>query len=308
MNLLRHAILLCCLFISQLAVGQQKKFTIVAFGDMPYKVPNDYPKFERVIKTLNKENPNFIVHVGDFKSGSSLCSTEYFEKMHAYFETINPPFIYTPGDNEWTDCNRKAAGEYDPNERLALLRKIFFGTDKSFVKKKINLVSQAKSTGFETFVENNLWYYQGLQFATIHLVGSNNNYKESGDNQEFIEREKANLAWLDQVFAAAKDKKGLMLFTQADMFYKDLKPSKGFEKVVNKLSELTQQYGKQVFLVNGDSHRFITDKPILINNQKATLMNFTRIQVFGDAEMAAIKITYDPKSTSLFQVEQLLID
>ena len=308
MNLLRYLIVIGSLFIAQLSVGQQKKFTIVAFGDMPYQVPNDYPKFERVIQTLNKQNPDFIVHVGDFKSGSSLCSTEYFDKMHSYFETINPPFIYTPGDNEWTDCNRKAAGEYDPNERLALLRKMFFGSDKSFGKKKINLLSQAKSQGFEKFVENNLWTLGGIQFATIHLVGSNNNFKESGDNQEFIEREKANLAWLDQIFAAAKDKKGLMLFTQADMFYKDLKPSKGFEKVVNKLSELTQQYGKQVFLVNGDSHRFITDKPILINNQKATLMNFTRIQVFGDAEMAAIKITYDPKSTSLFQVEQLLID
>jgi predicted phosphodiesterase len=308
MNLLRQSILYACIFISQLAISQQKKFTIVAFGDMPYRVPNDYPKFERVIKTLNKENPDFIVHVGDFKSGSSLCSTEYFEKMHSYFETIQPPFIYTPGDNEWTDCNRKAAGEYDPNERLALLRKMFFGSDKSFGKKKINLISQAKSAGFEKFVENNMWTYGGLEFATIHLVGSNNNFKESGDNQEFIEREKANLAWLEQVFAAAQDKKGLMFFTQADMFYKDLKPSKGFEKVVDKITELTQKYGKQVFLVNGDSHRFITDKPILINNQKATLMNFTRIQVFGDAEMAAIKITYDPKSTSLFQVEQMMID
>ena len=299
---------LLLLFIGTLTFAQSKKFEFIAFGDMPYRLPNDYERFENIITQINNQKSVFSVHVGDFKSGSSLCSTEYFEKMHAYFETINPPFIYTPGDNEWTDCNRKAAGEYDPNERLALLRKIFFGSDKSFGKKKINLVSQAKSTGFETFVENNLWSYQGLQFATIHLVGSNNNFKESGDNQEFIEREKANLAWLDQVFAAAKDKKGLMLFTQADMFYKDLKPSKGFEKVVNKLSELTQQYGKQVFLVNGDSHRFITDKPILTNNQKATLMNFTRIQVFGDAEMAAIKITYDPKSTSLFQVEQLLID
>jgi predicted phosphodiesterase len=291
-----------------MAVSQQKKFTIVAFGDMPYRVPNDYPKFERVIKTLNKENPSFIVHVGDFKSGSSQCSNEYFERMKTYFETIEPPFIYTPGDNEWTDCNRKAAGEYDPNERLALLRKMFFGSDKSFGKKKINLLSQAKSIGFEKYVENNLWNYGGLQFATIHLVGSNNNFKESGDNQEFIEREKANLVWLEQVFAAAKDKKGLMLFTQADMFYNDRKPSKGFEKIVEKITELTQKYGKQVFLVNGDSHRFITDKPILINNQKATLMNFTRIQVFGDAEMAAIKITYYPTSTSLFQVEQMMID
>jgi hypothetical protein len=308
MNLLRFLIVFGCLFISQLAQSQQKKFTLVAFGDMPYRVPNDYPKFERVIKTLNKENPGFIVHVGDFKSGSSQCSNEYFERMKTYFETIEPPFIYTPGDNEWTDCNRKAAGEYDPNERLAVLRKMFFGSDKSFGKKKINLISQAKSVGFEKFVENNLWSYGGIQFATIHLVGSNNNFKESGDNQEFIEREKANLAWLEQVFAAAKDKKGLMLFTQADMFHKDLKPSKGFEKVVDKITELTQKYGKQVFLVNGDSHRFITDKPILINNQKATLMNFTRIQVFGDAEMAAIKITYDPTSTSLFQVEQMMID
>ena len=308
MNHLRLSLVFCALFISLLASGQQKKFTFVAFGDMPYRVPNDYPKFERVIKTLNQEKPDFIVHVGDFKSGSSLCSTEYFERMHAYFETFEPPLIYTPGDNEWTDCNRKAAGEYDPLERLDVLRKMFYGSDKSFGKKKINLVSQAKSPGFGKYVENNLWTYGGLQFATIHLVGSNNNFKDAGDNQEFIDREKANLAWLEQVFAAAKDKKGLMLFTQADMFYKDMKPSKGFEKVVNKLSELTQKYGKQVFLVNGDSHRFITDKPILINNQKATLMNFTRVQVFGDAEMAAIKITYDPKSTTLFQVEQMLID
>lgn len=125
MNHLRLSLVFCALFVSLLASGQQKKFTFVAFGDMPYRVPNDYSKFERVIKTLNQQKPDFIVHVGDFKSGSSLCSTEYFERMHAYFETFEPPLIYTPGDNEWTDCNRKAAGEYDPLERLDVLRKMF---------------------------------------------------------------------------------------------------------------------------------------------------------------------------------------
>jgi len=78
MNQLRLSLVFCALFISSLVLGQQKKFTFVAFGDMPYRVPNDYPKFERVIKTFNQEKPDFIVHVGDFKSGSSLCSTEYF--------------------------------------------------------------------------------------------------------------------------------------------------------------------------------------------------------------------------------------
>ena len=288
--------------------AQAASFSFGLWGDMPYQKAGDGPKMPAVIASMNNAKLDFSIFVGDIKDGSSHCTDNVFTDAIKLFDGMNHPVVYIPGDNEWTDCNRKAAGEYDPNERLAVLRKMFFGSDKSFGKKKINLLSQAKSNGFEKFVENNLWTYGGIQFATIHLVGSNNNFKESGDNQEFIEREKANLAWLDQVFAAAQDKKGLMLFTQADMFYKDLKPSKGFEKVVNKITELTQKYGKQVFLVNGDSHRFITDKPILINNQKATLMNFTRIQVFGDAEMAAIKITYDPTSTSLFQVEQMMID
>lgn len=309
MKFYQTALLLCFLFIFQLSFGQNKKFTLVAFGDMPYHVPEDYPKFERLITQLNKEKPDFVVHVGDFKSGSSLCSNEYFEQMYAYFQTFDSPLIYTPGDNEWTDCNRKAAGEYDPNERLDVLRQLFFKSDKSFGKKKMTLNAQSKLIGFEKFVENNAWTFGDIQFATIHLVGSNNNYKQPDSvNQEFIEREKANLAWLEHIFELAKNKKGVMFFTQADMFYKDMKPSKGFEKIVAKLTELTQKYGKQVFWVNGDSHRFITDKPLLINNQKTTVMNFTRINVFGDAEMAAVKITFDPKSSTLFQVEQILID
>jgi hypothetical protein len=87
-----------------------------------------------------------------------------------------------------------------------------------------------------------------------------------------------------------------------------VKPTKGFEQVLDKLRNLSQAYKKPVLLVNGDSHRFITDKPLLINNQKVTLMNFTRVQVFGDGEMAAVRITYDPKASQLFVVEQLMID
>ncbi len=34
--------------------------------------------------------------------------------------------VYTPGDNEWTDCHRSNNGKYDPLERLAALRNGFF--------------------------------------------------------------------------------------------------------------------------------------------------------------------------------------
>ena len=36
------------------------------------------------------------------------------------------PLVHTPGDNEWTDCYRKKAGEFDPLERLAKVRAMFF--------------------------------------------------------------------------------------------------------------------------------------------------------------------------------------
>lgn len=298
---------LLLIFIGTMAFAQSKKFEFIAFGDMPYRLPDDYERFENLITQINHEKTAFSVHVGDFKSGSTPCSDEYFTKIHDYFETFKKPLIYTPGDNEWTDCNRKAAGEYDPLERLTLLRKMFFNENQSFGHKKMPLKSQAENTEFARYVENVAWEYGGIQFGTVHLVGTNNNLKESGDNSEFIEREKANLAWLEDLYAKAADKKGLVMFTQADMFYMG-NGSSGFQKIREKLSELSIQYGKPVLWVNGDSHRFIVDKPLFNPDKRSTILNFTRLQVFGDADMASVKVMVDPKLKELFSFRQLLMD
>jgi hypothetical protein len=298
---------LLCLFLATTAFAQNKKFEFIAFGDMPYRIPNDYPRFENLIKQINSEKPAFSVHVGDFKSGSTPCSDEYFKRIYDYFGTFTNPLVYTPGDNEWTDCNRKAAGEYNPLERLALLRKMFFSSNESFGHKKLALNSQAENPQFSSYVENVSWEYGGVQFATIHLVGTNNNFKESGDNTEFIEREKANLAWLEELYAKAADKKGLVMFTQADMFYMGT-GSSGFENIRLKLAELSKKYEKPVLLVNGDSHRFIVDKPLLNEDKRSTILNFTRLQVFGDADMASVKIIVDPNLKELFTYQELLMN
>jgi hypothetical protein len=296
-----------CLFLANTAIAQNKKFEFIAFGDMPYRIPNDYPRFENLIKQINSEKPAFSVHVGDFKSGSTPCSDEYFKRIYNYFGTFTNPLIYTPGDNEWTDCNRKAAGEYNPLERLAFLRKMFFSTNESFGHKKLDLNSQAENAQFSSYVENVAWEYGGIQFATIHLVGTNNNLKENGDNSEFIEREKANLAWLEDIYTKAADKKGLVMFTQADMFYMGT-GSSGFEKIRLKLAELSKKYAKPVLLVNGDSHRFIVDKPLLNEDKRSTILNFTRLQVFGDADMASVKVIINPKLKELFTFQELFLN
>ncbi|MGI4874372.1 MAG: hypothetical protein ACRYFX_24710 [Janthinobacterium lividum] len=291
-------------------------FSFVALGDMPYNLPADYPRFERLITAINQQQPTprFSVHVGDIKSGSTLCTEEMYQKVFNYFQTFEQPLIYTPGDNEWTDCIRPKAGKYDPEERLAVIRKMFFPDHNSFGKAKLVLTSQALMPGFATYVENNRWALGNIAFATVHLVGSNNNFVPNdpkGMNREFYDRQKANLAWLDAVFAeaTAQHRLGVVLFTQADMwnFVKDAKDADGFTDIIAALSRLTVAFGRPVLLINGDSHRFLVDKPL--PNPAAplqTLQNFTRLQVPGEADVQAVRVTVDPSQAALFQIQELV--
>ena len=79
-------------------------------------------------------------------------------------------------------------------------------------------------------------------------------------------------------------------------------------KIIDKLSQLSRQYGKPVLWVNGDSHRFIVDKPLLNPDKRSTILNFTRVQVFGDADVASVHITVNARSKELFTVRQMLVE
>ena len=298
-----------CLFSFRNADKKDESFYFIAFGDMPYFLPEDYTRFENLINTVNTLSPAFNVHVGDIKSGSTKCTDEYFNKIYNYFEQFNKPLIYTPGDNEWTDCGREKAGSYNPEERLETVRKLFFKDDKSFGKEKLTLITQSKNPSYSKFVENRRWNYNNVAFATLHVVGSNNNLipDDKNQNKEFNEREAANEAWLQEVFTQAKHNNnlGLVIFTQADMFTPD-KGSSGFTKLLELLTSHTTDFAKPVLLVNGDSHKFLVDKPILKDGKKL-LSNFTRLEVFGEYDIHAVKISVNPSDPDLFQIEQLLV-
>jgi hypothetical protein len=308
----RSFIILFFLFAGEIiAQKKDETFSIIAFGDMPYSLPGDYARFENLIKVVNNENQIFNVHVGDIKSSKTACSEEYFSKIYNYFEEFKKPLIYTPGDNEWTDCDRPAAGGYDPEERLEVIRKTFFKTNSSFGKEKLTLIAQSENPSFAKFVENKRWDFNRVAFGTVHLVGSDNNFLPNSKNfnKEFYERDKANLAWLNEIFVHAKKENsaGIILFTQADMF----KPDKGiigFENILKELRKLVIDFKRPVVLVNGDSHHFVVDKPFIDKATERSFNNFTRIQVFGEADINAVKIIVNPASPNFFQVEQLIIE
>ncbi|HTE15619.1 MAG TPA: hypothetical protein VK642_11130, partial [Burkholderiales bacterium] len=119
------------------------QFSFAAMGDTPYVLPEDFERFGRVIARINAARPAFTLHVGDIKPGNRPCSDEHFIKISDMFATFNQPLIYTPGDNEWTDCHRADNGAYDPIERLGKLRALFFADPaRSLGREKIALEHQ----------------------------------------------------------------------------------------------------------------------------------------------------------------------
>ena len=106
--------------------GATAGFTFAVIGDIPYGAAQ-IANFPNVIAQLNADPAVELVdHLGDIKSGSSVCSDEYFASIKAQFDTCVDPLVYTVGDNEWTDCHRVNNGSYNPLERLATLRTVFF--------------------------------------------------------------------------------------------------------------------------------------------------------------------------------------
>ncbi len=305
-----------------LAVAAQpaaaQPFEFVALGDTPYKLPDDYVKFDRLIAAINARKPSFSIHVGDIKSGSSPCSDENLKKVLDQFATFEQPLVYTPGDNEWTDCHRPRAGGFDPLERLAKVRELFFADPtRSQGRVKIAVESQARvmAERFSTFVENARWSQNGVVFATVHVVGSNNNFEPGAPAvaMEYFARDAANVAWIDATFAhaVASGAKAMVLSWQADVqdvtqkWQGDMPRVSGFVNTVNAVERGAKAFGKPVLVIHGDEHVFQVGR--FLNAKYKPIPNVLRLEVMGAEDVHAVRVVVDPDSPGVFGFVPLLV-
>ena len=289
-------------------VQAQPAFTFVALGDLPYGAPDKaYGPYRSLIDRINQDAPAFSVHVGDFKSGSTLCSDEEFANQVDHFQRFKGAVVYTPGDNEWTDCHRSNNGKFDPLERLTALRQRFFTPGRSLGNQPMPVQNQSMvAPAFAKYVENVRWMHQGVMFATLHIVGSNNNL-ESRDiaaNQEFFERDAANVGWITSTFEQARlQKASAVVFSfQADVLenktpWEDFPGWSGFRTSIGQtLLPMANSWGKPVLLVHGDSHQFRIDQPFQLDQKP--IKNLTRLIVPGASDVRAVKVTVKDASFS----------
>jgi hypothetical protein len=305
---------------------------LAIIGDTPYGAAQieDFPNLLAAIDADARISS--VVHVGDIKNGSSRCDDAYFAQIFAGFSTLTIPLIYTPGDNEWTDCHRANNGAYDPLERLDALRKVFFPVPGLALAGGFKQVlTQAEDAGFETFVENQLWLEAGVAFGTVHVVGSNDSkppwYTDDTTgtkvddparrDAERTARNAANLAWIDRLFNVATEQKtaGVAIIMQADMFdafsVANNIPLDSFDAIVQRIATRAKAFGKPVLLVEGDSHVFIADKPLENGNPlhgvTIAVPNLTRIVVQGSTTAPLtewLRLHVDPATPAVFTWER----
>lgn len=288
-------------------------FSFAVIGDVPYGAPA-VEAFPSYIDSLNADDElAFVAHVGDIKSGSTECTDEYFSRIKADFDTFAHPLVYTPGDNEWTDCHRPNNGGYNPLERLDAIRDVFFAEPGKTLGQNMPVDSQTELG----FPENIDFDRQRIAFTAAHVVGSNNatapwtgNTTATAEQSAEVEaRTGAAVAQLRETFSDARQQqsRAVVIMMQADMFdptvaNPDPTNYSAFVPIVETLVEEANRFDGPVYLFDGDSHVYNEDRPLAQGSSwldfyglDQSADNLTRITVDGSANADNwLKVTVSP--------------
>ena len=324
------------------------QLTIAVFGDWPYH-QRLLDSARLLIDSVNSDRKvKLVLHVGDIHSGSMACTgaglsplppgsvPSWNEGIYNLFEQFNDPFVYTPGDNEWTDCHKKKElSSGAPLNELASVRALFFpnpGTTLGGYKKSVQ--TQAREFDHKhpvdaQFVENVMWKQNHVVFVTLNMPGSNNDglpwtapfANEPARIAEAAQRTLADLRWLDAAFDRAEEDgaKAVLIGLQANMWDPEALLAGGdglsnYTLFVHELAQRSLHFHRPVLLINGDSHVFGVDQPLadpasvtgLIHNAPA-VPNLTRITVQGSTTTPAewLRLTIDTRSAQVFSWENV---
>jgi hypothetical protein len=152
-------------------------------------IEREEPRFVEMIERMNAENARFVVHVGDTK-GTSRCTDELYARRKAQFERSAHPLIYTPGDNEWTDCRDPANGAYDPARKAREAARDLFRRRSSMGARRIATEVQPG------FPENRMWRHGPCSSPRSTSSAATTIAAMERPGPDADRRDAANLAWL----------------------------------------------------------------------------------------------------------------
>jgi hypothetical protein len=318
--------------------GDRGVYAIGLWGDLPYSTTQATVGVPNLIADMNNQDLVFTAHDGDLKAGSnSPCNDALYTHSLAYFNALKAPAMFTPGDNDWTDCDRPSNGGFSSLERLDHEREVFFSTSFSLGQDPIRQEVQSMPlclgvSGPVPCVENRRWTVRRVTYATLNIPGSCNNLCDTApDPLEYSARNQANILWMQETFAKAKAHRSaaIMFISQANPGWDQsdgtrapLRDPKtlaetdgqldGFQEFLVALRDQVIAFGKPVAYVHGDSHYFRVDKPFL-DSLGRRLENFTRVETFGNNpangnnDVHWVKVLVNGRSREVFAYQPQIV-
>jgi hypothetical protein len=314
-------------------------YSIGLWGDLPYSDVQATVGVPNLIADMNAQRLAFTVHDGDLKQGSnSPCDDALYARALAWFRSLEAPAMFTPGDNDWTDCDRPSNGSFNSLERLDFERLVFFSTPFSLGQRQLRQEVQTGAPfclgvgGAVPCVENRRWHVGRVTYVTLNVQGSCNNLCDTNpDPAEYAARNAANIAWLKDTFAVAKarDSVAVMIVSQANPGWDQADPTRaplrdprtlaqtdgqpdGFKDFLLALRDEVVAFRRPVAYVHGDSHYFRVDKPFQ-DAQGRRLESFTRVETFGNNQANGtndvhwLKVIVNPRSRDVFAFEPQIV-
>jgi hypothetical protein len=243
-------------------------FKVGLIGDTGYSAADDEELIAQRAR-MNETDLAFITHNGDIQKQGAPCTDARLEYVKGIFDGFKAPFVFTPGDNEYTNCS-------DPAERLAAIRRIFYPDDRTLGQNRMTVQRQAAP-----YVENARWERDGVWFATLNVP----------DHGGGIPAE-ANIEWLNGTFDAAEaaGAAGVMITWQAD----DAFTGSDLGGLTDALEARTKRFGRPVVLVHGDGHSFTIDNPW------PNTPNLTRVETWFGSSGKWVECTVDASTAEVF--------
>ncbi len=270
-------------------------FSFAVLGDAPY-YRHEEMQYRLLLRHIDAHDLSAVIHVGDIFW--KPCSDAMYVKSRDSFDSLRHPVIYTPGDNEWTDCWEPQVGAYVPLERLEKLRQILY-------QHPVKRIALTRQPGY---VENVRWSEQGVIFATVHVPGSRNARepfpgRTAKDDLAATERTAAAAAWIRETFANAGNASAVVIAFHARPPFLpiNLEYFKAYQPFLDTLAEESARFGKPVLVVHGDEHEYKVDHPV----PKAP--NLTRMEVPGSPDVGWVRVTVQPGAAAPFSFEKHVV-
>ena len=291
---IKAAVLSVALFTCQASFASNLVFAL--FGDV--YISADHKNYLKgMLADMAAKGSDLAISTGGIKPANQNCQDKNLLATYPLFAAAPLPTFYIPGDAEWTLCNKNANGSFEPEERLNLLRKTFYQSDRSLGQPSLPLTRQAD------YPEHMRWQSGPALFVTLSMPEAVNPDQKTGAPKASDEnRVNAANEWATAAFADARKQDISMLvmimprepgFDTADANTQATKSA---------LTELLLQESKsfpgQILLVHGGNGVHRIDQPLINPENNLPVQNFTRVETYGALQQGWVQVRIERNKKS----------